>query len=118
VFESVSDLTIDTIHAALRGLSTRQKVIAQNLANAETPGYTAGVVSFEDSLKRALAGGRPLEAQATVANSTAAANPNGNNVALDDETVNMVETGLKYQLVAQAATNKFALLRTAIGRGV
>ncbi|MFZ4583717.1 MAG: flagellar basal body rod protein FlgB [Acidimicrobiia bacterium] len=114
----MSDLTIDAISAALRGLSMRQQVIAQNLANSETPGYTAGVVSFEDQLRDAIKAGTPRSITPTVAASSAAAKIDGNNVALDDETVALVETGLRYQLMSQAATNKFNIIRAAIGRGV
>src|SRR4051794_23300925 len=51
----VLDLTMQAIQASLDGLAARQRISAQNLANSETPGYTAQTVSFEDSLSAALA---------------------------------------------------------------
>ena len=45
------DLTIQAIQTSLDGLAARQRIIAQNVANAETPGYTAQNVNFEDSLR-------------------------------------------------------------------
>ena len=42
------------IDAALKGLSLRQRAIASNLANVETPGYKALRVRFEDRLKEAI----------------------------------------------------------------
>ena len=113
----MSDLTIDTISAALRGLAARQGVIAQNLANSETPNYIAGQVSFEDQLKSAIAGnGDPSQITPQTTNSNTPTDANGNNVRIDDETVTMVETSLRYQLMTQAATNKFSILHSAIGR--
>lgn len=111
------DSTASVIHAALGGLAARQRVIANNVANVETPGYIAGRVSFEDSLRAAVADG---DAGATSVSTIRSANPvnlNGNNVSLDTEVVALTETDLHYQLMIQALNQKFGLLRTAIGRG-
>jgi flagellar basal-body rod protein FlgB len=112
----VDDLTIATVHTALRGLSQRQKAIANNIANVETPGFIAQRVSFEDSLRAAVSGGAPGATNVAVAPSGSAPNVNGNNVQLDDETMSLVDTGLQYQLMVEAMNAKFGLLRTAIGK--
>jgi flagellar basal-body rod protein FlgB len=112
----VDDLTISTVHTALRGLTQRQKVIANNIANVETPGFVAQKVSFEDSLRAAVTMGSPQAANVAVTPSDHYANVNGNNVQLDDETVSLVDTGLQYQLMVEAMNAKFALLRTSIGK--
>lgn len=112
----MDDLTISTVHTALRGLAQRQKVISNNIANVETPGFVAQKVSFEDSLRAAVSGGVPQYADVAVVPSDSAANINGNNVQLDDETMSLVDTGLQYQLMVEAMNAKFGLLRTAIGR--
>ena len=49
------DLTMQAIQTSLDGLAARQRIIAQNLANSETPGYIAQNVNFEDSLRSAMA---------------------------------------------------------------
>ena len=49
--------------------------------------------------------------------SLAATGVNGNNVNLDEETLALIETDLRYQMTTQAVSNRFALLRTAIGGG-
>lgn len=49
------DLTISTLTASMRGLELRQTAIAQNIANAETPGYRRVDVAFEDQLAAAVA---------------------------------------------------------------
>lgn len=113
----VSDFTIDSLHTALRGLSTRQRVIANNLANSETPGYRAGTVSFEDSLRTAMRRGEPKRTTVAQGTSTNPVFVNGNNVELDEETVALVETGMRYQLLTQAVSSKYSIIRTAIGRG-
>lgn len=112
----MQDVTISALHAALRGLSARQRVIADNVANLETPQYLAGRIDFEAALADALEQGRdPLSTvKPSFSRSLAPTNPNGNNVVLEEETLSGIETGLKYQLVATAISNKFALLRTAI----
>lgn len=114
----MTDLTIDTLHAAMRGLSLRQRAFADNIANLETPGFTASRVVFEDSLRDALRSSRdPLETNATRLPSRALHQLNGNNVNLDDEIVGLTEAGLKYQLMVEALSSKFRLLRTAVKGG-
>ena len=111
------DVTIAALHAALDGLSVRQRVISDNIANLETPQFLAGRVEFESSLARALEGGAdPRTAMETTrSRSLAATLPNGNNVSLDTETLDGIETNLRLQLATTAINDKFRLLRTAIG---
>ena len=109
------DSTGSVIYAALNGLAARQRVIANNVANIETPGFVAGKVSFEDSLRAAIAGGDPEATTVATIRSADPINQNGNNVALDSEVVSLTDTDLRYQLMVQAMNQKFGLLRTAIG---
>ena len=111
------DLTVATVHTALRGISQRQRVIANNIANVETPGFVAKKVSFEESLRAAVRSGAPEASSVAVAPTEAPANLNGNNVQLDDETLALVDSGLHYQLMVEAMNAKFGLLRTSIGKG-
>jgi flagellar basal-body rod protein FlgB len=111
------DSTGSAIYAALNGLAARQRVIADNVANVETPGFIGGRVSFEDSLRAAIAGGDPAATSVATVRSTDPVNQNGNNVSLDNEVVSMTDTDLRYQLMVQAMNQKFGLLRTAIGTG-
>ena len=120
----MEDVTITALHRALSGLSARRRAIAANVANLETPGYTAQRVDFEASLSAALEAGRRQRSAApllgvapTTSASTDPAGANGNNVNLDDETVAMVETDLRYQASLEAMNAKFRLLRTAINEG-
>lgn len=111
----VADVTTRTLQAALGGLDARQRAIASNVANIETPNYRATRVNFEDSLRAALrSGGDPQEANIGVERSNAATRMNGNNVNMDIELVEQTETLLRTQLVVQALNHKYSMLRTAI----
>ena len=52
--ELMNDITTQVLQNALSGLNKRQQVIGHNIANAETPGYQALAVNFENQLQRAL----------------------------------------------------------------
>ena len=108
------DLTIQAIQSSLNGLAARQRLIAQNLANAETPGYIAQNVNFEDSLRSAMATGDPSQTAITTSNSSDPTLPNGNNVNVDTETVALVDTGLRYQLATTSMNNEFSILRDSM----
>jgi flagellar basal-body rod protein FlgB len=111
----ITDVTTSTLHAALTGLSERSRVIADNIANVNTPGFLAGRTDFESALKSQLADGdTPTASGGTVARSLEPTNMNGNNVNLDEETVSATETGLRYQLALNALDGKYSLLRTAL----
>ena len=110
----VLDLTMQAIQTSLDGLAARQRISAQNLANSETPGYTAQTVSFEDSLSAALGSGDPRQAQITTAASNDPRGINGNYVSVDAETISMIDTGLKYQLATQEMSNKFRILHDSM----
>lgn len=114
----IGDNTMSALHQALRGLSQRQRTIADNVANIETPGFLAGKVDFESSLKRAYAAGSPGEANVATARSLEPTRTNGSNVNLDEETLASQQTLLTTQLATAAMTTKFQRLRIAItGQG-
>jgi flagellar basal-body rod protein FlgB len=111
----INDATSQALHAALSGLAQRSRVTADNIANVQTPGFLAGVVDFESSLRGALASGEsPMTSGSTTLRSLQPTNTNGNNVNLDQETVTATETGLRYQLALNALDGKYNVLRTAL----
>ena len=118
MIEPLGDVTMSALHTALNGLSLRQRTIADNVANIQTPHFLAGKVDFESSLRAAVeSGGDPSQADPSVARSLEPTRLDGNNVNLDEETLAMSETGLRYSLAVQAVNAKFTRLRTAIGNG-
>ncbi len=111
----IGDVTPPALHAALSGLAQRQRVTADNIANIQTPGFLAGRVDFESSMRGALRNGEaPTINGGRVARSLEPTNTNGNNVNLDQETIIATETGLRYQLALNALDGKYNSLRTAL----
>ena len=110
MFDSVSSVALQS---ALDGLSLRQRAIADNVANIQTPGYHAKKVSFEDALSKAVGHGSGA-VQAQTARSLEPTRLDGNNVNLDEETLLNVDTNLRYQLATQAMSGEFSAMRTAI----
>jgi flagellar basal-body rod protein FlgB len=110
VFGSIS---FDAMHSALDALSLRQRVIADNVANVQTPGYQAKRVHFEDALARAVSSGSG-RAAGSITESAEPGRQDGNNVNLDTEVVSNIDTNLRYQLATRAMDGKFSILRAAM----
>lgn len=113
----VSDITTETLRAALTGLDARRQAFEANIANVETPGYTAVKVEFEDALRAAVADGNPADVAVTTTPSTEPARLNGNNVDVGQEMVGATETALREELVVAALNNKYRLIRASISGG-
>lgn len=111
MFDSVGYVAMRT---ALDGLSMRQRVIADNIANIQTPGFLAGKVSFEDELARAVQFGHPSSAHIATARSLEPTRIDGNNVNLDTETISSVDTVLRFQLATQAISGEYSDIRAAM----
>lgn len=110
----IDDIASLTLTTALSGLAARQRVSADNIANIETPNFTAKQVSFEDSLRQAVDSGDPSQASLAETSQIGPVSVNGNNVSLDTETVTDQKTQLQYQLLSGALTSKFGLIETVI----
>lgn len=110
MFDSVTSAAIGS---ALDGLSQRQRVIAQNIANVNTPHYQAQRVQFEAALARSVHSGDG-HVTATTAKSLEPTRLDGNNVNLDTETLSNVDTVLRYQFAARAVEGQFTSMRTAM----
>jgi flagellar basal-body rod protein FlgB len=130
-----SELTLRTLRQALDGLSRRQEVIADNLANGDTPGYQARTVDFETALRRAEADGAGLRLRSThaghlstpvgfdagglrvLARPGGTVRADGNNVNVDQELMELSATGIEYQALTQLVSRKLQLLKSiATGR--
>ena len=110
------DVSSSSLRVAIAGLAARQTAIANNIANIETPGYRARKVEFEEALRGAVAHGEsPAGVRPSTLTSLEPTRLNGSNVNLDQETLAMSETGLRYSLAVQAVNAKFSRLRVVIG---
>lgn len=112
----MTDPSIQVLHSALNGLALRQRITADNIANIETPHFLAGRVDFESALRTAIAEGEAPSQAPVVARSLEPTRLDGNNVNLDTESLSLIDTGLRYQLLSQAVSGKFQMLRTAMQR--
>ena len=110
----MNDATIDALQGMLRGVAQRQRTISDNIANLETPNFTAKRVEFEGALRDALESGDSANIMPTIVNTTDPALPNGNNVSVDKEIVALQETALRYQLGIEAITSKLNLIRSSM----
>ncbi|WP_243230485.1 flagellar basal body rod protein FlgB [Microbacterium sp. CIAB417] len=110
MFDSV---TMTALSSALDGLALRQRAIADNIANINTPDYHAKRVLFEEALASSVAAGDG-DVTATTARSLEPTRLDGNNVNLDTETLSGIDTMLRYQFATQAINGSFSSLRTAM----
>ncbi len=112
-----TDRVEGVLHTALAGLSLRQDVIADNIANIDTPGFRASSVDFESSLRTAVArGGVPAEGVDLTSTPTLTpVGPNGNNVDLRKETLAAMQSQYQFQMVSRSLSDRHERLRTAAG---
>jgi len=99
--------------------SLRQKVLAGNVANQNTPGYRRQVVRFESLLRDAIEGGGDVSrVQPEIAvDDLTPGRPDGNNVNLELEESAQDENLLLFEAYAAIMRNRFELLRVSIQGG-
>lgn len=115
-------------HALATHATTRQSVVAQNIANADTPGYAArDVVPFKDIYRndggsermrstRAGHHGQSLEASAAaLSKTTSEVSPNGNSVSLEEEMMKAVDVKRQHDRALAIYKSSLRVLRTSIG---
>jgi flagellar basal-body rod protein FlgB len=112
------------IKAALSGLAARQRTIANNVANVDTPNFKASEVRFEDTLRAALTRGNskiaPSDAalQAGVKRASmldgTSARGDGNNVDIEREMEMLAEANLMYSALTQTMATRIGIMRSVI----
>lgn len=112
---SASDAVSSVLGAALDGLSMRQRVIADNIANVDTPDFRATSVDFESSLRSAITSGDPSQVGVATMATDTPAGPNGNNVDLRKETLAAMQSQFQYQMMTRAISDRFDVLRISAG---
>jgi len=111
----ISDTTMQAIEYALGALARRAEVTAQNVANAQVPNFRASRLSFEQQLKRAIGSGDVTDVRPpSVVATNDPAGPNGNNVIIEEEVVEMMKTNLLQSAMVEAFNFKAGLIRSAI----
>ena len=93
-------------------LSARQKLVAANIANADTPGYRTEDIDFQAEFQSAVAsaprvlevGGLPIR-------------NDGNDVSLDRESRLLAENALRFNLASNLLRGQIQLVKSAINEG-
>ena len=115
-------------------LSERQKVLAQNVANADTPGYSArdlapmtfdkraGSSSFSMALARTdpkhiQPGGESETFRPQAEREPYETAPSKNGVVLEEQMVKVAETQTDHQMITNLYRKHLHMLQIALGRG-
>jgi len=124
--------TQDILQRSMSASLIRQEVIANNIANADTPNFKRSDVAFESELARALASYDPRPFPEAVTDKrhipfyrpkdyrevkpivyvdyTTTYRNDGNNVDIEKEMVDAKENALRYTAMAQRVSDNFKLL--------
>ena len=94
-------------------LSARQKLVASNLANADTPGYKAQDIDFQFEFATLLRGEKPQ----TVPAQGLKENADGNNVDVDREARLLAENALRFNVASSLLRSQIKTVRAAIQGG-
>jgi flagellar basal-body rod protein FlgB len=129
--------TLDLLHRNMDTAVLRRSVIANNIANADTPNFKRSTISFESELKRALDSEQPtgrLEAALTdrkhipfhqsvdyrtvkpkkVLDYLTQSDNNGNNVDLEEEMMMELQNQLRYEIMTRSVANQFTQVNTVL----
>ena len=93
-------------------LSARQKLVASNIANLDTPGYQTRDLDFQGEFQSAI-----NSTPHAVEVSGLKAKNDGNNVSLDRESRLLAENTLRFNMASQLAKNEIRAIRSAIQEG-
>jgi flagellar basal-body rod protein FlgB len=124
------------IQARMQNLSQRQNVIAQNIANSETPGYKAREVAEPDFAALVGGGGisvakprveltakmkglgaiQPIGAGLVLDKDITETKPDGNNVTLEDQLLKMGQLQADFAAMTSLYRKQVSMMKTALGR--
>ena len=116
----------------MRWHQSRQQVLAENIANADTPGYVErdlNPLTFDDQMKSvamvSVSTTSPMHISASSDDETGGfgakttggfeITPSGNGVSLEDEMMKVSGNDMDYQTVTALYTRSMAILKTALG---
>lgn len=127
------------IRRQMETLSDRQRVIAQNIANSETPGFKARTVEdadFSDLLggtsggirvprprveltagMKGLGAIQPAGAGIVLDKDVSETKPDGNNVTLEDQLLKLGQVQADFTAMTNLYRKQLMMLKTAVGKG-
>jgi len=94
-------------------LSARQKLVASNIANADTPGYKTQDIDFQTEFANATFGG---PANTTEVSGLTVRN-DGNNVSIDREARLLAENALRFSIATNLMRDQIRSVKQAIEEG-
>ena len=108
---------IGMLESGIRAEILRQKVITNNVANLETPGYKRLAVKFEELLSKAIESpgktGLAVEAEVYQPNQTPVKS-NGNDVSWEGEVGEMVKNSLRHKAYVRILSKKYQQMQAAM----
>lgn len=114
------DPTMQRLAYGLDGMSARQDIISNNIANIDTPGYLTHEIPFEQQLLATMNGptgatnDTPAALPSSITRNDLKTRNDGNNVDIDSQMTEMASTSVTYQAATQLITQKFGLLSDAL----
>lgn len=130
---NVNDKTFQALAASLKFREMRQELMTGNVANAQTPGYKAVKLDFEEALARATDVDGNLSMAATderhfnvggggfnnlepevMEDPNGVVSENGNTVDVEAEMARMAENKIMYDTTVQLMNKKLGLMKYAL----
>ena len=116
---SVTVSQFDLLSQLLDASELRHRVISQNVANVNTPGYQRLAVSFEEELAQRLTSNDANETLGDLIPEVyeeqgLPVRADGNNVDIDKEMGQLSKNSLLYQTYAQVLVSRLSMMRSAI----
>jgi flagellar basal-body rod protein FlgB len=127
---------LDALKTKMKWHQTRQGILAENVANADTPGYMPRELAKPDFSKMLA---KPVDGEFSTATTHTAhikgaspygsgqlatdqkvdweITPEGNAVVLEDQMTKIAENQLEYQMASQVYSRSLGMIKTALGRG-
>jgi flagellar basal-body rod protein FlgB len=94
-------------------LSTRQKLAAANIANADTPGYKAQDIDFQFEFTTMTNGEQPQ----IISSQNLPSKPDGNNVDVDREARMLAENAMRFNVASTLVKGQLKSIQEAITGG-
>ncbi len=134
---------LDGMAASMKAMAEHQRVISENIANSETPGYKARTVTAPDfsslvsqygeatgvphvsrphvelSASMTAMGARAPQggSRVVVDSETSETKPDGNNVTLEDQLLSLGQVQADYTAMTNIYKKQIGMLKLALGRG-
>lgn len=98
-------------------LSARQKLVASNMANIDTPGYKAKDIDFQLEFLSLAEGSPQSQAPNVIDSPGLVVKSDGNNVSLDREARLLAENALRFNIASSLMKTQLKMVESAIKEG-